>query len=472
MNTEKEELKSKLKHCLRDGLELIKTQKEEDKKRDWNFTFDYHDNYPTMSDKDDGMPSFYLNSYCKLDYSKYLTKDKKYVEIESWRKYHEFILSKENFRKHFGLMEYSPLKKEATEESKEFHSQIYTYFFVADFVDSYIHKFSFELDDGNYNKVFELFYNSISKEKLEINIIVPILFIDFDFEEFEINDGISIKRIDKQIQLARNTRKSFTSSAHETVISSATHAFYLKGWFFDNLGQYHLDWNMPDLNNYQKPLVIIEQLFASLRLLLNNETGYCQVISAPVNWQYRCKADLPEIFVASDKKYPDKFENYGWLSLVSKVGKDDLQNFNTIFERLDSKKHSLAIKRLNSASLRKNEEDSILDVTIAMESLLTNDSPSEITYRLATRATQICKLSKFKDYSTKDVFELCKKIYKYRSAVVHGDSKRIEKTKKIEFNGSQEIEIIKVSTDLLKHILNTIIENDIKDVNSIDEIMM
>ncbi|MCK9616198.1 MAG: HEPN domain-containing protein [Lentimicrobiaceae bacterium] len=472
MNIDKEKIKSILEKCLIDGLDLIKKQKEEDKKRDWHFTFEHHDDYPTMSEMDNGMPSFYLNSYKKIDYSKFLTKDKKYLEIESWQKFHEFVLAEESLCKYYSLIEYGNFKEETKDEIKEFHSQIYTYFFVSDFIDSYIHKYSLEFETSSFEHIFQLFYNSFNNEKIEINIIVPILFVDFDFESIQINDSISIERIDKQIQLARNTRKSYTSSAHETVIGAATHAFVLKGWFVDNISQHQLDWNMPDLKYFGKPIAIIERLFASLRLVSDIETGYCQVISEPINWQYRCKADLPQIFVASEKRYPDKFENYGWLNLISKVSKDELVKFKTVFEQLDSKQHTLAIKRLNSASLRKNDEDSILDVTIALESLLTNDSTSEITYRLATRATQICKLSSFKDYSTSQVFDFCKKIYKYRSAVVHGDLKRIEKTKKIESTDSKEIEIIKISTDLLKHILVTMLENGIKDTNSIDKIMM
>lgn len=472
MNIDRESIKSILEQCLCDGLELIRIQKEEDKKRDWHFTFEHHDNYPTMSQLDNGMPSFYLNSCQKIDYSKFLTKDKKYLEFQSWRKFHDYILSNEPLRRYYGLMEYGNFKEGTKEDVKEFHSQIYTYFFISDFVDSYIHRFSLENDFNKFENLFELFYNSINNEKLEIAIVVPILFVNFDFDTFHINNNISIKKIDKQIQLARNTRKSYTSSAHETVIGAATHAFYLKGWFVENNSQNQLDWNLSELNSFSKPLAIIEKLFAALRLILNCETGYCQLVSVPVNWQYRSKADLPQIFVASEKRYPEKFENYGWLNPIRLITKEKFQSFNNVFERLDSKQYFLAIKRLNSASLRTNDEDSIIDVTIALESLLTNDSTSEITYRLATRATQICKLSGFKDYSTKEVFDFCKKIYKYRSAVVHGDLKRIEKTRRIENNDSKEIEIIKISIDLLKHVLITILEKGIKDTNSIDEIMM
>ncbi|WP_298938853.1 HEPN domain-containing protein [uncultured Dysgonomonas sp.] len=472
MELDKEKLKSILESCLQDGLELIQKQKEEDKKRDWNFTFEYHAKYPSMSSLGNRMPSFYLNNYQKIDYSKYLTKDKKHLDINSWRNYHDFVQNSEPLRHYFGLMEYGNFTEDAKEESKRLYNQIYTYYFLSDFVDSFIHTASLEFDSKIFDELFDLYYNSIIKEKLEITIAVPIIFADFDFDEFLINDSISIRRISNEIQLARNIRKNYTTSAHETVIGAATHAFYLNGWFADNNRQNQLENSLTDLGSFGKPLVIIEKLFAALRLACNIEVGYCQVVSIPVNWQYRKNVDLPLVFVASEKKYPDKFENYGWLEPLMKLSSESLNSYTFIYEKLTSEQYSLAIKRLNSATLRKNDEDSIIDITIALESLLTNDSSSEITYRLATRASQICKLSKFEDYSTKQVFDLCKKIYNYRSAVVHGDIKRIEKTKKIVSNESKEIEIIKVSIDLLKHVLLTILQKEIKDTNAIDEIMM
>ena len=146
--------------------------------------------------------------------------------------------------------------------------------------------------------------------------------------------------------------------------------------------------------------------------------------------------------------------------------------FNKIFAKLSSKQFSIAIKRLNSAFIRKNDEDSIIDITIALESLLTNDSNSEITYRLSTRVAQLCKLEKFKDYSTKQVFEFCKRIYKYRSAVVHGDIKRIEKTRKIVLEQSKEIKIIEISVELLKHLIKIMVNKNNLEAIQIDELML
>ncbi|MCX8530877.1 HEPN domain-containing protein [Chryseobacterium luquanense] len=150
----------------------------------------------------------------------------------------------------------------------------------------------------------------------------------------------------------------------------------------------------------------------------------------------------------------------------------DLSQFSAIFNKLiNIPKYEFAIKKINSVSLRKNDEDSILDITSALESLLTNDSKSEITYRLSIKASQLCKIKSFNNFKTREVYELCRKIYDYRSAVIHGEVKRIEKTKKITLENFEDLEIIKISFDLLRHCLLVLLENNLDDVKAIDDIL-
>lgn len=463
-----------LEECIIDALDLIKKQKEIDKEKDWNWTFDHHDNYPTIVYLANGLPSFHLSSYHKIDYSKFLNKDKKHLEISSWNKYHDYVISNEDLRFFFGLGEYSPIKSDGTDDIISIYNQFATYYFLSNFADSYIHRNSesLQFNSSLFECQFEKYFSSINLKELQVTIVVPILHVVFDIEEYIIDERISIKRIENSIQLARNKRKSYTSSAHEVVIGAATHAFFIKNWTVPNETRRERDETLNEINAYKEAKSIIENLFAALRLALNAETGYCQILSIPVNWEYCGKSDLPEIFVASEKNYPEKFEDFGWNSPLQMIFADDLENYREIYNNLRNVQFSLALRRLNSASVRKNEEDSILDITIALESLLTNDSTSEITYRLAVRAAQLCKLSKFKNYDPMQVFDLCKKIYSYRSAVVHGDLKKIEKSKKIILNQSEEIKIIEISIELLKHVIKSMITLNICTTKQIDELMM
>ena len=55
-------------------------------------------------------------------------------------------------------------------------------------------------------------------------------------------------------------------------------------------------------------------------------------------------------------------------------------------------------KRLNAAFLRRDEEDSILDVTIGLEALLVTDK-GENTHKLAMHLAALCKLEPFQNYT-------------------------------------------------------------------------
>jgi len=473
MNIVKSTLESILKECILESLEIIKEQKEKDRERSWTWTFEHHEKFPTMSYMENGLPSFHLNSYHKIDYSKFLMKDDRYNQFSSWKKYYDYVLENEDLRKYFQLMEFTTLNKNVKEESLMFYNKMYTYYYLTDYIDSYIHHNQNSLDfvESTFKVQFEKYFEAISKKKLNLIIAVPILFIIFDFDEYKIDERISIKRIEEPVQLARNYRKSYNSSSHDTVIGAATHAFYINNWTIENQVQMSKEFSLADINSFREPRAIIETLFGTLRLLLNVETGYCQILSIPKGWLFRGKAELPEIFVASERNYPEKFENYGWTEKKLIISENDLNNFSLFFSKLNTQQFELPVKRLNAAFVRKNDEDSIIDITIALESLLTNDSTSEIAYRLSVRVTQLCKLSRFRDFENNEIFELCKKIYNYRSAVVHGDIKRIEKTKSLSVVKSQEIKIIELSAELLRHLIKVMIENDIKHTKQIDALL-
>jgi len=473
MNIDKSALELIIRECILESLELIKEQKQKDKERGWSWKFENHEKFPIMSFQENGLPSFHLSSFHKIDYSKFLMKDENFKQFESWKKFYDFILNNEDLRKYFQLMEFSPLNKDAKEDSFIFYNNLYSHYFLTDYIDSYIHRNqnSLEFKESVFKKQFESYFESISKKKLNLVIAVPILFIIFDFDEYEIDDRISIKRIEEPIQLARNIRKSYTSSSHDSVIGAATHAFYISNWTINNETQMAKEFSLADINSFSEPRTIIENLFGALRLVSNLETGFCQILSIPKGWSFRDKADIPEIFVASERNYPEKFENYGWSENKPTLYKDHLNNLSHIFSKLNNQYFTLPIKRLNAALVRKNDEDSIIDITIALESLLTNDSTSEISYRLSVRVTQLCKLSKFKDFESSEIFELCKKIYNYRSAVVHGDIKRIEKTSSLSSTKSKEIKIIQLSAELLRHIIKVMIENNIENIKSIDKLL-
>jgi hypothetical protein len=110
---------------------------------------------------------------------------------------------------------------------------------------------------------------------------------------------------------------------------------------------------------------------------------------------------------------------------------------------------------LNEAFLRANEEDSILDVTMGLETLLTSDNRTEITYKLAMRAAALSTIEQFEELSPEDVFKHCKKIYDYRSAVIHG-SKEVQKKRIIKLAEGEEIPIVRLGVKILRCVIKTL----------------
>jgi hypothetical protein len=113
------------------------------------------------------------------------------------------------------------------------------------------------------------------------------------------------------------------------------------------------------------------------------------------------------------------------------IDSDQLRLTSELFHNLrtldrNGTKIGLAIKRLNQAFLRSDDHDSILDVTIGMEAIL-SDSNDEITHKLALRLAAIVSYAKLSDRSAQQIFKEVKAIYRFGSAVIHGDVRASEK---------------------------------------------
>jgi len=188
-------------------------------------------------------------------------------------------------------------------------------------------------------------------------------------------------------------------------------------------------------------LPLVDNFFAALRVVTGVETGYSQFVVRPSGWGRRWDADLPSVRVVSTRAYPDHFENYGWLREVSAISLKTLAQVSLVYRGLnEAKGNRMAIvaRRLNAAHLRKDEADSILDVTIALEALLGDDVKTEMTHKLAMRVAALSVLEPFAEGNPSEVFGFVKKIYAYRSAIVHG-SKNSETKRTVAYKGKEEI---------------------------------
>lgn len=470
---EKEELKTHLRQALIDGLNILKPAIEQEEKGILPWFSKYHNEYPKMSTLDNGLPRFTTSSFEKKDYSRLLS-DSKIQSPKSWEEYREYVLSSERMRKYYRLEEFSPNWRRDRPDSKEVYNKIYTFYFLVSFVESYAYRYSLEFEESNYMVLFERFYNALALEILPIDILIPIIFTTFEFDSFELTENVCIERISPEIQLSRNSRTSQNSTIHPIVIGAASHALVLKNWHIPNGNNESLSVILSDILNYNAAIEIANFFMGSLRIAIPKiETGYAQVVSVPKNWESSFELDIIETFVATERNYPTQFENFGWQNAPKKVNHQEVEKVQTCFNNLSLSTYlDLAYKRLNKACLNSRNDDAIIDIAIALESLLTSDSKSEINYRLAARAALLMKEHQFQQYTPEQIFRLCKNIYDFRSSVVHGDKKKLQKARVIKKPDEGEIEVIELAIELLKHIMWVLINHEtIKQPSDIDKLL-
>lgn len=108
--------------------------------------------------------------------------------------------------------------------------------------------------------------------------------------------------------------------------------------------------------------------------------------------------------------------------------------------------------------VRDNEEDSVLDATIALEALLSDDGSQEMTHKLAMRVGELSKLECNFSKSPHQAFKDIKSIYSYRSAIVHG-SKNLEKKRVIKIDESNNISVNLLSIEYLRLVLKVLLQH-------------
>jgi Apea-like HEPN len=454
--------------ALEDGLSAIK---EACKKGD--YIGSYYD-FPSVSYGKNGLPGFstsmgsgpvdYRN--CFHSYGGKPKVDEK--DIASFTDLIEFVRKHPKLHRRFTIDYVPPVDSEIDIKVDE----INIVSGIKDSIDRYIHSnasYEYEKEKGVSAITPTIAY--IFSKNLDIEICVPILFLQFPFDEYKISDSVYISRItDKQHQ-ARYGVESYNTSAHKSVKSSATHAFMLKGWHVPNADRM---WYFDVLSKPRAyPLQIINNFFGALRIAITANTGYAQIYSIANGWAVHNKSDLPYAQGATVRSYPGWFEDYYWnIETVPSVSNEEMEQISMLYNNIASATENsihLSVKRLNQCLVRDNEEDSVLDATIALEALLSDDGNQEMTHKLAMRIGALSRLDKSFNRTPFESFGDVKKIYAYRSAIVHG-SKGLDKKKAIKIDEENEVNAHVLAVEYLRMILRVVLSHpDYRAPRNIDE---
>lgn len=299
----------------------------------------------------------------------------------------------------------------------------------------------------------------IYQRTLEIEVIIPIIFLDFEFDKFQITENAYIVKMTNEMQMGRaQTKYSGNDGIDSGALSGCTHALVLTGWYIETEHYYASA-------SVQSPEIMdrIDRFFASIRIVKNVATGYAQLIQNAVGWAHSYTANLPEMSFEFVRAYPPSLQKRylgkGTRPAISQV---EMQEISRLYSFLMEDEHAsltIAAKRINACYLRSLEEDSIIDATIAMEALFGDGDNQEMTHKLALRMAALSSLDARRERSTFDVFQDTKTIYKFRSKVVHGrKEKEIDKVRFIN-QSTGKVPVVEIALANLRQAIRVFAEN-------------
>lgn len=298
------------------------------------------------------------------------------------------------------------------------------------------------------------FYLELEKARLEptleTELVVPLLLTSFDLDEaLELDDEVLLAPLGADQQLARVTQASSISGVPEPLISAATHAIVVKNQSVDNSSIFQRVWRG---RLGPVSLKTVDLVCQAITICTTRETGYSQVLVRPIGWADGWNHDLPplkETLVL--RRYPEHFDNYGWLSERRAIAAGDYSALPETFKRLRAAaaKTKLAARRLFMARTRHNDEEKIIDACIGLEALL-GEGRDELSHRMALRAATVLAARVRNPMDAHIAYKLTKVVYDYRSSIVHGGT---DNKKATAMFGEKEYRTVDLSVLLLRELL-------------------
>lgn len=429
-----------------------------------------YENYPYLKYKDNGMPDISLSKLHSPYKIRDLFDDKGQASFIDLRKYISFADLHDYLQTHKGYR--ACISRNITDKYNLYRSL--SMLLILNVIERYY------LLNTSKTKNEELLLNIympiehyIYEDSLGFDISIPILFIHFDIDEYKINENTYIRRIPDDYQRARFNIKSHSPPIAKSLIQNSTHEVIFKN-YHEQTSQKLASSDLPD--EKADSIERFEIFFNALKIVTNNNSGFAQILAYPIDWADRYYLDLPMVQGFSLRKYPNHFDNYYWNSReFPQINNEELDRIAKIFNILSNNKNNkikISNRRLRSSYLRDNEEDSILDIIIALETLLSDNEKGEIIHKLALRTAKLISMFNEK-HNALQVFNAIKKIYDFRSAVVHGSSK-INSKKQIKLHQESEpINTISLANDYLREIIGILLENPIYlDSKEIDKLLL
>jgi Apea-like HEPN len=407
-----------------------------------------------------GMPSFTFSSGYfdgPVDYAHFLKHENlKEVAFRWLREFIDFCSSRERIRSYYT----HPVDGSGTEDQIFFEVRILV--LLSQMIDSYIHSFGQEYKADNAEELYLKWETLLYADTLNLEVVVPLLFLHCEVDDFDLAQDARLVKLTEKQQLSRMASYDLrysASSPQRIVTGAATHALVLRRL---EIKQQSTRWKISEILGTPGafPSHIIENFFCALRVCGSAVTGYSQIIAAPVGWATKFTGDLLPWLPVLVRRYAARFETGYWVNEnISRLTSNAAENVREVFAglcSLEQKQLELARTRINIAALREDEEDAVIDATIALEALLSDESPQEMTHKLALRLAALGRLT---DYPKKpsEIFRGVKQVYNYRSAIVHGSAKAKSK-REIALGAQESIRTVELAEEYARLALRALVK--------------
>lgn len=341
-------------------------------------------------------------------------------------------------------------------------------FVLAKMIDRYIHLAGTELIEPAFLECYLPIESAIFSEILIYSIYVPIVCARFEFQEYDLASNVRIVKMSDELQVARFDGFTYQGySVHMFVAQAATHALVIENCSMPNINMWanEIDWRRQTIDN----------VFASIRTASRIPLGYAQLVQVPNGWAHSYKWTIRTIAKIFVRSYPPQLEDGGWRRADNTIHKAEIETAHEILTAFmgENQRHlALPLRRINAACLRDNPEDVVLDVAMALESLLTPGEKTEITHKLALRIAAATRLLPESKIKPSEMFAAIKRLYDYRSALVHGNRGRDKpgkdkiKLSDIEINADDfALEVLRILIHVFVRRSEVLREPNLLDVN-------
>lgn len=388
------------------------------------------------------------------------------LEFERFKKLYQYIIDTEELRTAFF--------KDVSEPSEHAIKTM-----ISEIVERYLYKTNAndEVPQDVEKKIAPFVIEKLKRyilDSLKIDIYVPICLATFEDDNITLNDTVEIIRISPDIQKARKKACTYESVNEDSVAACATHMIVIHNYHFNNKEYISINDSTRRYTAY--PLDIIDNIMAVIRIVTGYSIGYEQIISSPIGWVDSICADLTPLYGAKTHFVNPLELEKGWFHLpVSYIDSKQAEDIKKLYETVmnfdqgnNNSKLFFALKRLNRCMLRNEVDDMAIDATIGLEALLSGGTKGEITYTISNRIPIVFKFESNEKYALNDCRNIMKKIYNYRSSVVHGAT--LKDKDRFYINNDSKIPIEKIAVDFLRQTLLFVLHNpEYIDAKKFDE---